>query len=45
MPGYGGLYKIEKKKPKKDSGKGIDPSSNPSVLVMPEIITKKKKDY
>ena len=43
MPGFGGFYKGEKKKQKKDKeGKNF---SNREVLTMPEIITKKKKDY
>ena len=44
MGSFGGFYKGDKKKPKKDSkGKAI--SVNPSVFVMPELISKKKKDW
>ncbi|MBI2031821.1 MAG: hypothetical protein HYT08_04380 [Candidatus Levybacteria bacterium] len=46
MGKFGGFYKGEKKKKKKDLEKSI---SNPSVfsptITMPEIISKKKKDY
>lgn len=44
MPGFGGFYKGEKKKPRKDSKKG-GLSGEAPVLIMPEIISKKKKDY
>lgn len=44
MPGFGGFYKGEKKKAKKDKDvKNI--TANAPTLVMPEIISKKKKDY
>ena len=44
MGSFGGFYKGEKKKPKKDkSGKPI--SVNASSFVMPEIIKKKKENY
>lgn len=44
MGSFGGFYKGEKKKSKKDKqGKG-GVSSAP-VLVMPELISKKKKEY
>ena len=43
MPGYGGFYKGEKKKSKKDDKK-ITISGAPT-LIMPEIIQKKKKEY
>jgi hypothetical protein len=44
MPGFGGFYKGEKKKTKKDKEvKNI--SSNAPTYVMPEIISKKKKDW
>ncbi len=44
MPGFGGFYKGEKKKAKKDKeGKMI--SSNAPTYVMPELISKKKKDW
>ncbi len=44
MGSFGGFYKGDKKKQKKDS-KGKSSITNPSVFVMPEIISKKKKDY
>ena len=44
MGSFGGFYKGDKKKPKKDS-KGKPVSVNPSVFVMPELISKKKKDW
>lgn len=44
MGSFGGFYKGDKKKSKKDN-KGKGGLLNPSVLVMPEIISKKKKDY
>jgi hypothetical protein len=44
MGSFGGFYKGEKKKSKKD-GKGKGSMVNPSVFVMPELISKKKKDY
>jgi hypothetical protein len=45
MGSFGGFYKGEKKKPKKDkSGKNISVGSS-SVFQMPEIVSKKKKDY
>ena len=44
MPGFGGFYKREKKKAKKGKdGKVI--SSNAPNYVMPELISKKKKDW
>lgn len=47
MGSFGGFYKGDKKKPKKDktakSGSGSFGSA--PVLTMPEIIEKKKKDY
>jgi len=44
MPGFGGYFKGEKKKSKKDkTGTGI--SSNAPTYVMPEIISKKKNEY
>ncbi len=44
MPGFGGFYKGEKKKPKKgkDNKGGI---STAPTYVMPELISKKKKDW
>jgi hypothetical protein len=45
MGSFGGFYKGEKKKPKKDkSGKDVIMGNAP-VFQMPEIIAKKKKDY
>lgn len=41
MPGFGGFYKGEKKKAKKDKGDKVV-SSNAPAFVMPEVITKKK---
>lgn len=44
MGSFGGFYKGDKKKPKKDKqGKGAFGSA--PVFSMPEIISKKKKDY
>lgn len=44
MGSFGGYYKGDKKKPKKDKqSKGI--VGNSPVFSMPEIVTKKKKDY
>lgn len=43
MPGFGGFYKGEKKKSKKD--KDVKIVSGPQPIVLPEIISKKKKDY
>ena len=45
MGSFGGFYKGEKKKPKKDkTGKSITVGGS-SVFQMPEIVSKKKKDY
>ena len=45
MGSFGGFYKGEKKKPKKDkAGKNIT-VGNSSVFQMHEIVSKKKKDY
>lgn len=44
MGSFGGFYKGDKKKPKQ-TGKGKGGPLNPSVFVMPELISKKKKDY
>lgn len=42
--GLGGYFKGEKKKPKKDkTAKNI--TNNYSSFSMPEIVSKKKKDY
>lgn len=43
MPGFGGFYKGEKRKPKK--GKESKISFGTPTLPMPEIISKKKKDW
>ncbi len=43
MGGFGGYYKGEKKKPKKDKEAGG--FSTPQPIVMPEIVSKKKKNY
>lgn len=43
MGSFGGYYKGDKKKPKKDKqgkGEGIT-----QVFTMPELVSKKKKDY
>lgn len=44
MGSFGGYYKGDKKKAKKDKQTKSSFGSTP-VLTMPEIITKKKKDY
>jgi len=41
---FGGYYKGDKKKQKKDIKKGSSISNAP-VIVMPELISKKKRDY
>ena len=41
--GFGGFYKGEKKKQKKGKEKKVTGST--SVFTMPEIISKKKKEY
>ena len=43
MGSFGGFYKGEKKKQKKDKDNKSFVSSNAPTFVMPEIITKKKK--
>ena len=44
MGSFGGYFKGEKKKSKKDKqGKNI--SVNAPTFVMPELVSKKKKDY
>lgn len=43
MPGFGSFYKGEKKKPKKGKEKTQEYSDAPTY-VMPELISKKKKD-
>ena len=45
MGSFGGFYKGDKKKPKKDKqGNKISVGDAP-VFSMPEIISKKKRDY
>jgi hypothetical protein len=44
MGSFGGFYKGDKKKQKKDKGAKVSFGTAP-VLTMPEIIAKKKKDY
>lgn len=43
MGGFGGFYKGEKKKSKKD--KEVKNISTREPLVMPKLIEKKRKDY
>ena len=42
---FGGFYKGEKKKPKKGAKDKKGPSINRPVFTLPEVISKKKKDY
>ena len=44
MGSFGGFYKGDKKKAKKDSKGKVTMGSAP-VFTMPELIGKKKKDY
>ncbi len=44
MGSFGGFYKGEKKKQKRDKQGKVGMSSAPT-FVMPELISKKKKDY
>lgn len=44
MPGFGSFYKGEKKKAKKDK-EGKQAYSNAPTYVMPELVSKKKKDW
>jgi hypothetical protein len=44
MPGFGSFYKGEKKKSKKDNDKK-QAYSNAPTYVMPELVSKKKKDW
>lgn len=44
MGSFGGFYKGEKKKQKKDKDSKVSMGNAP-VFTMPEIISKKKKDY
>jgi hypothetical protein len=43
MGSFGGFYKGEKKKPKKNKQKPSSVISNRPTLVLPEVITKKGK--
>lgn len=45
MPGFGGFYKGEKKKSKKGKEVNKNVISSAPTYVMPEIISKKKKDW
>ena len=45
MAGFGGFYKGEKKKPKKGKGQKQPGLSSAPVFTLPEVITKKKKDW
>ena len=45
MGSFGGFYKGEKKKPKKDKDVRNTISGTSPVFQMPEIVSKKKKDY
>ena len=46
MGSFGGYYKGEKKKKKKGSAKNISSSGlGPATFTMPEIISKKQKNY
>lgn len=45
MPGFGGFYKGEKKKAKKTKEVAKSISSNAPTFVMPEIISKNKKNW
>lgn len=48
MGSFGGFYKGEKKKKKKDQSKNISASSigmGAPTFSMPEIISKKRRDY
>ncbi len=44
MGSFGGYYKGDKKKQKKDKQNKVS-VSNPPVFTMPELVSKKKKDY
>ena len=45
MGSFGGFYKGEKKKSKQNSKNNKQPGLNAPTFVMPEIISKKKKDF
>jgi hypothetical protein len=44
MGSFGGFYKGDKKKPKKDKQGKVE-LGNASTFAMPELVSKKKKDY
>lgn len=44
MGSFGGYYKGERKKQKKDKKDKVGIANSP-VFVLPEVISKKKKDY
>lgn len=43
MGSFGGFYKGEKRKPKKDQQKGVSSPPSSPVFTLPEIVGKKKK--
>jgi hypothetical protein len=47
MAGFGGFYKGEKKKKRKDSSKisGISIGMGAPTFTMPKLVEKKKKDF
>ena len=45
MPGFGGYYKGEKKKAKKGKEVKGNAFSSAPTYIMPEIVSKKKKDW
>lgn len=45
MGSFGGFYKGDKKKAKKEKEVKSEGIGNAPVITMPEIIIKKKKDY
>lgn len=45
MGSFGGFYKGEKKKPKKDKQVKAGLMGDAPTFTMPELISKKKKDY
>ena len=45
MGSFGGFYKGDKKKAKKEKQAGNNSFSTAPVLTMPELVSKKKKDY
>jgi hypothetical protein len=44
MGSFGGFYKGDKKKPKKDKQAKVSLGDAP-IFTMPELVSKKKKDY